>query len=146
VPRANAKAQQIVAASIERNRVRSGPAQPRAYRQAMSELEDGFRHVAHAIEGMIRNAIREELAAALLLRDQQRRTTQSEWMTDAMVAERLGISRPTLYAWRMTAKGPPWLKLGRLVRYKTADVNAWLEERIVGIRQPASTSRRGRQK
>jgi hypothetical protein len=73
----------------------------------MSELEDTLKQLGRAVEGMIRVAIREELAAATSDRGQQRPSTESEWMTDAMVAERLSISRVTLSAWRATAKGPP---------------------------------------
>ena len=101
----------------------------------MSELEDALRQLSRAVEGMIRNSVREELAGATPDRG-QRPATESEWMTDATVAERLSISRVTLAAWRATAQGPPWIKLGRLVRYKTAHVNAWLEQHTRGIPRP----------
>lgn len=41
------------------------------------------------------------------------------------VALRLGVSVHTLRAWRRRGKGPCYLKLGRAVRYRAADVLAF---------------------
>jgi predicted DNA-binding transcriptional regulator AlpA len=48
----------------------------------------------------------------------------------------LGISSVTATKWRAKAEGPPFIKVGRLVRYRRADVEAWLASRTVG-RRPA---------
>ena len=44
----------------------------------------------------------------------------------------LGISSVTATKWRAQAKGPPFIKVGRLVRYRRADVEAWLASCTVG--------------
>ena len=53
-------------------------------------------------------------------------------MTDRLLnehetAEQLGISVNTLRTWRRQARGPRWIKLGRTVRYKPADLDQWLK-------------------
>ena len=44
----------------------------------------------------------------------------------------LGISYVTATKWRARAEGPPFIKVGRLVRYRRRDVEAWLASRTVG--------------
>jgi excisionase family DNA binding protein len=47
-------------------------------------------------------------------------------------AEFLGISKETLAMWRCTKRYPlPYIKVGRLVRYREADLAAFLESRRV---------------
>lgn len=43
-----------------------------------------------------------------------------------------GISVKTAQRWRAERTGPAYVKVGRLVRYRPADVEAWLESRIIG--------------
>lgn len=44
-------------------------------------------------------------------------------LTTGEAAERLGLSRRTLEAWRLTGAGPVFVKLGRVaVRYRTEDL------------------------
>ncbi len=45
------------------------------------------------------------------------------------VAEFLGVSRYSLQAWRVRGFGPTFVSVGRLVRYRRADVVAWLDSR-----------------
>jgi predicted DNA-binding transcriptional regulator AlpA len=40
----------------------------------------------------------------------------------------------TATKWRAKADGPPFIKVGRLVRYRRADVEAWLTSRTIGRR------------
>ena len=40
-----------------------------------------------------------------------------------------GIKPNTLEGWRVRGEGPRYLKIGRLVRYKTEDLDAYLESR-----------------
>jgi len=49
----------------------------------------------------------------------------------------LGISSVTATKWRAKAEGPPFIKVGRLVRYRRVDVDAWLESRTIGSRRCA---------
>jgi excisionase family DNA binding protein len=47
-------------------------------------------------------------------------------------AEYLGIPEGTLAQWRSQRRGPPYLKLeGRLVRYRVADLEAYLSGRLI---------------
>jgi excisionase family DNA binding protein len=48
------------------------------------------------------------------------------------VAAFLQVPPKTLYRWRSVGDGPPALKLGRHLRYRWADVEAWLETRADG--------------
>ena len=44
------------------------------------------------------------------------------------VAELLGLHSVTLAEWRTQGRGPQWVKLGRKVRYRPKDVEAWLDK------------------
>ena len=46
-------------------------------------------------------------------------------------AEYLGLSKPTLERYRLTGDGPPFCKLGKSVRYRRVDLDAWLASRLV---------------
>jgi len=43
------------------------------------------------------------------------------------LAEWLAVPVATLYQWRYTGNGPRALKVGRHLRYRRSDVEAWLE-------------------
>jgi len=43
------------------------------------------------------------------------------------LATYLGVPDSTLYLWRSRGEGPPAVKIGKRLRYRTADVVAWLE-------------------
>ena len=47
-------------------------------------------------------------------------------MTEGETAEYLSISIAALRKWRMQGRGPVFIKLGNLVRYRREDVEAWL--------------------
>jgi excisionase family DNA binding protein len=52
-------------------------------------------------------------------------------LTPAEVAERLGISTATLATWRCTKRYPlSYVKVGRLVRYRIADLDAFEISRL----------------
>ena len=51
-------------------------------------------------------------------------------MTEQQAAEYLGVSPGTLSVWRCTGRyNLPFQKVGRLVRYQLADLDAWLTKR-----------------
>ena len=51
----------------------------------------------------------------------------SDLLTPEDVAEMLGVSTQTLASWRTTNRyGLPFIRIGRLVRYRTADVEDFL--------------------
>lgn len=41
------------------------------------------------------------------------------------LAERVDVPKKTIYRWNSNGLGPRYLKIGRHVRYKLADVIAW---------------------
>ena len=47
--------------------------------------------------------------------------------TPADLAEYLQVSERTLIRWRNTRIGPAWIRAGRHVRYRSTDVQVWLE-------------------
>ena len=52
------------------------------------------------------------------------------YLTEPVVAELCGLSVALFLKWRSSRTGPPFLKLGRLVRYSRAQVLPWLEEQL----------------
>ncbi len=49
-------------------------------------------------------------------------------------AEFLGVSPTTLPRWRWSGVGPAYLKVGRAIRYRRSDLEAWLAGRCVATR------------
>lgn len=43
------------------------------------------------------------------------------------IAHYLGVPVRTVYAWRHRGEGPPGFRVGKHVRYRASDVEAWLE-------------------
>jgi len=58
-------------------------------------------------------------------------------LTQREAATLLRLSERTLERLRVTGGGPVFVKAGRLVRYRQADLENWIESRVV-----ASTSER----
>lgn len=59
------------------------------------------------------------------------------------VAGITGLSVETLAQWRSQRKGIPFVKLSRnCVRYRQADLDSWLNERIVRVEDDPSNARR----
>lgn len=50
--------------------------------------------------------------------------------TEEQEAARIGVAPKTLANQRCRGDGPPFLKLGRLVRYDPALTDAWLSDRV----------------
>ena len=51
----------------------------------------------------------------------------SEMLIEHQVAEWVNMSVATVRRWRLFRKGPKFLKIGSAVRYRRADVEAWLK-------------------
>jgi excisionase family DNA binding protein len=47
-------------------------------------------------------------------------------MTEHEVAQRLHVSVASIRRWRIEKRGPLFIKVGSLVRYRQEDVEAWL--------------------
>jgi predicted site-specific integrase-resolvase len=43
-------------------------------------------------------------------------------------AEILGVAKVTLAIWRTRGVGPPFVRVGRHIRYATSDINEWLAQ------------------
>jgi excisionase family DNA binding protein len=58
--------------------------------------------------------------------------TELRALNEGQVAERLGVSRFTVRAWRRKGLGPRFLKMGRMVRYRLEDVQEYERRVLVG--------------
>jgi predicted DNA-binding transcriptional regulator AlpA len=58
----------------------------------------------------------------------------SPLIDERQLCAELGISSVTATKWRAKAAGPPFIKVGRLVRYRRTDVETWLASRTIGRR------------
>ena len=52
-------------------------------------------------------------------------------LNEQQAADYTGLSVHTLRTKRCRGGGPPFVKMGRSVRYKLSDLNAWIEARTV---------------
>jgi excisionase family DNA binding protein len=57
-------------------------------------------------------------------------------LTETEVAKQLRVSLAALRKWRVLNRGPQFLKVGSLVRYRQADINQWLDSVPVGGGSP----------
>ncbi|WP_306232849.1 helix-turn-helix transcriptional regulator [Agrococcus beijingensis] len=48
-------------------------------------------------------------------------------LTERELAAAIHMSSKTLQHWRYTQQGPPFVRLGRHVRYRVSDVTEWIE-------------------
>jgi predicted DNA-binding transcriptional regulator AlpA len=60
----------------------------------------------------------------------------SQLIDEKRLCADLGISSVTATKWRARAEGPRFIKVGRLIRYRRSDVEAWLASRTVGRALP----------
>jgi len=56
---------------------------------------------------------------------------QAPYLDTRQAAELTGISKLTLERWRVDGCGPPYVKLGRLVKYRRVDLYAFMESKLV---------------
>jgi excisionase family DNA binding protein len=64
-----------------------------------------------------------------------------ELLSEAATAELLGVQPNTLAAWRSKgSQSLPFVRVGRLVRYRRQDVNAWLEARTIALGKPGEAA------
>jgi len=52
-------------------------------------------------------------------------------LTVAELAEFLQKPKATIYAWKYRGEGPPAIRVGRTLRFRESDVNAWLDRQAV---------------
>jgi len=74
---------------------------------------------------LIEQTVRETLAAVI---DSPELIERREWFTPAEAGEYLSLSTKTLENLRLQGNGPTFSRLGhRIVRYRRADLDSWLE-------------------
>lgn len=59
---------------------------------------------------------------------------EKKLLTEREVAEALAVSRQTVANWRFKGRGPRYLKVGRLVRYRPGDVEEFLKKYLIELR------------
>lgn len=55
---------------------------------------------------------------------------ENRLVTVEELADYLGVPAATLYQWRYRREGPPGFRVGRHVRYRWADVEKWIADRL----------------
>lgn len=50
-------------------------------------------------------------------------------LTVRQLAELLGVPARTIHSWRYRGTAPPGIRLGKHLRFRRRDVEAWLDER-----------------
>jgi predicted DNA-binding transcriptional regulator AlpA len=70
--------------------------------------------------------------ASAQLGNHQASHSTNELLSQRQVAMRLGVSARTIEGWRARGVGPPFLRLSaRAVRYRSSDLEQWLDRRRV---------------
>ena len=69
--------------------------------------------------------------------------TDSDLLTPRDVAARLGVTVGTLVDWRFKRVGPAYTKIGKLVRYPSDALAAWIAARTVKTVADTGTANRG---
>ena len=70
-------------------------------------------------------------------------TVRERLMTRDEAADFLGLRPQTLAAWVVRRQGPPFIRVGRCVRYRLAVLERWLEARTVGQVPAEAINRKG---
>lgn len=60
------------------------------------------------------------------------------------LSELMGVPKATIYGWRYKSFGPPAIVLGRHLRWRREDVDAWLRERREAASAQSPTCRMAR--
>jgi excisionase family DNA binding protein len=70
------------------------------------------------------------------------RTPLSTLLSVEEVAEYLGVPTGTLANWRHLGRGPAFVRVGRLIRYRAEDIAGWIEDRITYADDDSANGRR----
>lgn len=54
-------------------------------------------------------------------------TDAHQYLTPQELADLIRVPLATVYGWRHKGEGPPCMKVGRHLRYRLRDVEAWLD-------------------
>ena len=61
----------------------------------------------------------------------------AQHLSPQALAEREGVPLETVYGWNKTRTGPRYMKIGRHVRYRLANVVAWENSRTIATGRTA---------
>jgi predicted DNA-binding transcriptional regulator AlpA len=59
-------------------------------------------------------------------------------LDERALASQLQVSLSTLRKWRITGKGPQFVKMAGAVRYRETDITSWIESRLTGGSTPTA--------
>jgi hypothetical protein len=55
-------------------------------------------------------------------------------LMEVQAARLLNLSPRTLQNWRITCNGPPFIRVGRAIRYRRSDLTVWINANTIGAR------------
>jgi len=58
-----------------------------------------------------------------------------ELLTSEETARILGVKPQSLAIWRMHGVNLPYVRVGRLVRYRRSDIDAWIAAQTVAVKE-----------
>ena len=58
------------------------------------------------------------------------------FLTEKDVAKQIRVSLASLRRWRLVQRGPRFIKVGALVRYRPEDLELWMETLVTGGTTP----------
>jgi predicted DNA-binding transcriptional regulator AlpA len=68
--------------------------------------------------------------------------TSAQLLSQKEAAEKLGLSPKTLEKWRNTQPGsPPFVRLGSAIKYRASDIDAFINDNVVGGDKPRRRKR-----
>lgn len=95
---------------------------------SMCDIDDSFRNRTRAKRGL--ELVQNRVPGKVLY------MYQSELLTRKQAAEYLGVAEQTLAVWKCTKRYPlPVVKIGRLVRYKKSDLDAFISNSTLHTQQ-----------
>jgi len=57
--------------------------------------------------------------------------SSTELLTPDELSSELGVAKRTLDQWRCYGRGPAFVRVGKRIRYRRQDLDAWLAEQVV---------------
>ncbi|MHB1927491.1 MAG: helix-turn-helix domain-containing protein [Leptospirillum sp.] len=58
-----------------------------------------------------------------------------EYLPPKKVCQILSVKEQTLACWRLYGENLPFIRVGRLVRYRRSDIETWLTSQTVQVRE-----------
>ena len=62
---------------------------------------------------------------------------KKEWINPSETSQEFGFSISTLAKWRMSNKNLPFSKVGKYIKYRRADVEAFLNSNLIDVDEVA---------